>query len=695
MERIGTTLGGRYRLGAKIGKGGMSDVYAATDELLGRDVAVKMMRPDLARDENFLERFRREAQNAAKLNHPTIVAIYDTGQTSEEDGAVPYIVMERVHGDTLREILRDTTKLSLTEAARVMSQVCEALRFSHEAGIIHRDIKPANVMITNTGAVKVMDFGIARALSDSSAMTQTSSVIGTAQYLSPEQARGNQATVQSDIYAAGCVFYELATGHPPFTGDSPFAVAFQHVQEDPQPPSRVEGMHLSKREALSLDAITLTAMAKNPDDRYDYAEQMANDLRLLSEDRLPLVAQDYAEEHDLAAQTGLSRNDTPARDAATTTVMPAAGRRRADERNVGQAANGTVVAGSAGTAGTAGSAQAADMTGSLSPVDSEPQKPRRRGKVVVWSLLAVIAVAGGVAAAAYISDDEPSAPTEKVVEQISIPDVAGQPRDQAEDRLRKAGVSFNVAEQSHDKILRGDVITTDPGAGQRISPDQEITLLVSSGKEVTEVPDVTHMKVKEATAALEKANLTLDNNPTTQPSDSVPAGQVISQSPAQGTQVSVGTRVTLTVSSGEEKVRVPIVTGQSLQNARSNLESAGFEVEVKRVDSEKPEDEVLSATDEGSELSRGSTITLEVSNYNLFEMPNLQGEDYDDALSLLQQAGWRGSPSQVSKRGIGTTDITRSGTIQRQSHSAGEVIRRDSSIAFDVYEFDLFGGVRN
>jgi len=179
-------LGGRYRLDAKIGTGGMSDVYAATDELLTRDVAVKMMRPDLARDTTFLERFRREAQNAAKLNQPNIVAVYDTGETPESDGSVPYIVMERVHGETLRGIIQEHGKMSLTDAAKVMSQVAEALHFSHEAGIIHRDIKPANIMITNTGAVKVMDFGIARALSDSSAaMTQTAAVIGTAQYLSP------------------------------------------------------------------------------------------------------------------------------------------------------------------------------------------------------------------------------------------------------------------------------------------------------------------------------------------------------------------------------------------------------------------------------------------------------------------------------------------------------------------------------
>ena len=286
MDLSNTTLGGRYLLGPVIGTGGMSDVYAATDELLGRDIAVKMMRADLARDETFLERFRREAKNAAKLNHHAIVAVYDTGQTDEAQGSVPYIVMERVHGQTLRDIVSDNGPLPLNDAANVMSQVCSALHFSHEAGIIHRDIKPANIMITNTGAVKVMDFGIARALSDTtSAMTQTAAVIGTAQYLSPEQARGRSAEGRSDLYAAGCVFYEVVTGRPPFSGESPFSVAFQHVQDAPIPPSQVPGMDLDANASLALDAVTLTAMAKDPADRYDTADAMALDLQRIADGR--------------------------------------------------------------------------------------------------------------------------------------------------------------------------------------------------------------------------------------------------------------------------------------------------------------------------------------------------------------------------------------------------------------------------
>ena len=694
MDRRGTLLGGRYRLDAKIGTGGMSDVYAATDELLTRDVAVKMMRPDLARDTTFLERFRREAQNAAKLNQPNIVAVYDTGETPESDGSVPYIVMERVHGETLRDIIHEHGKMSLTDAAKVMSQVAEALHFSHEAGIIHRDIKPANIMITNTGSVKVMDFGIARALSDSSAaMTQTAAVIGTAQYLSPEQARGKSADSRSDIYALGCVFYELATGRPPFEGESPFSVAFQHVKDDPRPPSTVQGMHLSNREALSLDSIILTAMAKRPEDRYDDSQQLAFDLRRLSEDQLPLVAQAYAHEADEPS----------------TTVMPASNNQLPEEYADDDFAGGSRhrAAGLAGAAGAgaamgAGGAAAGNGTHGQPPAGysdddeyydddyyEDEDRQRSRWVPILWTLL-VLAMFGGGGWAAYnflSTQDSPQAAPQET--RVSVPDVANKSREEAESALESAGLSFDVTERTHESIPRGYAIATEPAAGSSVPSGTNVKLVISSGKEITEVPDLTGMNTSDARAALDKAGLTLNSQVQEEASDDQPAGAVITQSPAQGSQVSKGTKVSITVSTGPKNVRVPIVSGQSEEDARSNLESAGFTVVVNRVDSTEPEGQVISASHEGESLAPGSEITLEVSKGNQFVMPSLQGKSYDSAFRLLQEAGWRGSASQISRKDVKTNDIARVDQIAQQSIHAGQKADRNSDVVLDVYTFSL------
>ncbi|MGP9723077.1 Stk1 family PASTA domain-containing Ser/Thr kinase [Corynebacterium sp. AOP40-9SA-29] len=632
MDLSNTRLGGRYLLGPIIGTGGMSDVYAATDELLGRDIAVKMMRADLARDDTFLERFRREAKNAAKLNHHAIVAVYDTGQTDDAHGSVPYIVMERVHGQTLRDILRDSGPFPLEEAGRVMAEVCRALSFSHEAGIIHRDIKPANIMITNTGAVKVMDFGIARALSDtSSAMTQTAAVIGTAQYLSPEQARGKSAEARSDIYAAGCVFYEISTGQPPFSGESPFSVAFQHVQENPLPPSQVNGMNLDQNQALALDAVALTAMAKDPSDRYDNSADMASDLQRISEGRMPLAAQAYTDE--------------PVQDA-TTTHMPAA---------------------------------APVPTPAPAPAPRE-EKKRRRGWVVALWIIAILALIGGGTAVAvnwYSNNSQTS-------EQVNIPDVAGQPRDEALSALEDAGFDVTVEDQADADVDRDNAIRTAPGANSSVPSGSEVTLYVSSGRAVTEVPDLSGMTTQDAQAALEEANLRLRSNVSEQSSDDVPSGEVIEQTHPSGAQVAEGTEVGITVSTGPADVRVPRVTGQSRDDAVQNLEDAGFEVDVVMVDSDEDENRVLSASDEGSTQAPGTTITLEVSRGNQFTMPQLVGRDYDEVYSALQQAGWRGNASRVNRTNVNQLDPLAVDRVVGQSVEEGQTIDRNAPITVRV-----------
>ena len=725
MDRDGAILGGRYHLGAKIGTGGMADVYAAVDELLGREVAVKMMRPDLARDENFLERFRREAQNAAKLNHPAIVAVYDTGQTPPEDGSVPYIVMERVQGETLRDIVQEYGKMRLTDAAAIMSQVLEALHFSHEAGIIHRDIKPANIMITNTGAVKVMDFGIARALSDSSsAMTQTAAVIGTAQYLSPEQARGKSADSRSDIYAAGCVFYELATGQPPFSGESPFSVAFQHVQDAPPAPSTVEGMHLSHREADSLDAIVLTAMAKNPDDRHADAKEMALDLRRLSEDQVPLVAKlPGAAGPAGAAGTpdsggGRHRVEEPSgAGTATAAGLGAAGvgaagaasaTQRTAEHNLGGSqfaqggehasdqASGAGAHGG-GAAGAYPAAAGGDATGAAlsasSPVHGNypdtqtpliDKEPKRRWWIPVVAILAVLALLGA-GTWAYVASDRSAA----TAETVNVPDVKNLTQDEAERKLHDLGLELRVRERPHADIERGRVIRTEPGPNSSVPKGTEISLVVSSGKEITEVPDLTGKNTSEAAQLLKEAGLSLNNRVKEEPSDSVPEGQITEQSPAQGSQVSKGTKVTITVSTGPQEVRVPVVTGQDVEDARSNLESSGFTVIVNKVDSTEPEGKVLSVSDEGSHLREGSEVTLTVSRGNQFHMPNVSGKEFGQVFSTLRAAGWEGSPNKLRRVDVPTNDLGRVDRVARQKPSEGSALDKNATVTVDVFIFRL------
>lgn len=278
-------LGGRYELGSVLGRGGMAEVYLAHDTRLGRTVAVKTLRADLARDPSFQARFRREAQSAASLNHPAIVAVYDTGEDYVDGVSIPYIVMEYVDGSTLRELLHSGRRLLPERTLEMTVGILQALEYSHRAQIVHRDIKPANVMLTRTGQVKVMDFGIARAMGDSGmTMTQTAAVIGTAQYLSPEQAKGEQVDARSDLYSTGCLLYELLAVRPPFVGDSPVAVAYQHVREEPQPPSTFD-----PEITPEMDAIVLKALTKDPDYRYQSADEMRADIEACLDGR-PVAA---------------------------------------------------------------------------------------------------------------------------------------------------------------------------------------------------------------------------------------------------------------------------------------------------------------------------------------------------------------------------------------------------------------------
>ncbi|WP_288865318.1 Stk1 family PASTA domain-containing Ser/Thr kinase [uncultured Corynebacterium sp.] len=643
----------RYELGEIIGTGGMSDVYAATDVSLGRQVAVKMLKIDLARDENFRERFRREAQNSARLNHPNIVSVYDTGAVETSGVDVPYIVMERVHGMNLRDIVRNEGPLSPERTAKLLLPVTRALQASHDAGIIHRDIKPANIMVTNTGAVKVMDFGIARALDDStSAMTQTSAVIGTAQYLSPEQARGKPADARSDIYALGCVMYEAVTGVPPFEGESPFAVAYQHVQEDPVPPSERIAAALSDNEAVNVDAVILTAMAKHPADRYQTANEMGADLELLERGSVTTAAQNHLASADLLSED----NTVVVGDVVREPVAPR---------------------------------EPVEPTGHTRYADHRAANEKTASNWLKW----LAALLGLLLAAVvswfvydYFSADEESAPSPVQEAMVQVPELVDVPRNDAIRELEGLGFSVSVMEEPNPDIKRGNVISTNPAAGSELKRGTQITLTVSSGREMTDVPDVTNLTTEEAVEELKNAGLELNPSVRRETSDNIPEGVILTQQPAGGTQIAKGSRITITVSSGPRMVQVPSLVGLNVEQATATLSSLQLRSTVTSVDSAKPEGEVLAVAGENTDVETGTTVELRVSNGMLMTMPQITRLDPAEAERTLRDAGWNGrlTPGPT----VPTGALVDSGLIGHQEVPAGDTIRKDQAIGYNLWKFD-------
>ncbi len=477
-------LGGRYELDGVVGRGGMAEVYRARDIRLDRIVAVKTLREDLARDQTFQARFRREAQSAASLNHPSIVAVYDTGEDNTGGTHVPYIVMEYVDGRTLRELLREDRRLLPERALEITDGVLRALDYSHRNGIVHRDIKPGNVMLTRDGKVKVMDFGIARAVSDAQAtMTQTAQVIGTAQYLSPEQARGERVDARSDLYSTGCLLYELLTGRPPFLGDSPVAIAYQHVRENPVPPSRVD-----PEVPQWADAIVLRAMAKDPRDRYQSAAEMRQDIQRALQG-VPVAAP-----------------RTAAYGTATQRVGPA-----------------TAMAGATGA--MAGYEYGRDDDG------YPPEPPERRWlPIVLWiaGILVVLGVVGGVAYAILGGGSSGHA----------VPQVDGQSLTAAQKAITDAGLKYTVQKQPSATVPKNIVISTSPPNGNVVPAGSQVILIVSSGKQQVQVPDVKHDTVSQAEATLRAAGFQVQQQ--TDNSSTAAANTVVKQDPKGGSQAAEG-----------------------------------------------------------------------------------------------------------------------------------------------------------
>src|SRR4051812_49345084 len=435
-------LGERYEIGGVLGRGGMAEVHRGRDLRLGREVAVKVLRSDLARDPSFQVRFRREAQAAASLNHPAIVAVYDTGEDRTTTGATPYIVMEYVEGETLRDVIRREGHLPSERAMSLAADICGALDFSHRNGIVHRDVKPGNVMITPQGSVKVMDFGIARAVSDSAAtMTSTAAVIGTAQYLSPEQARGESVDARSDVYSMGCLLYELVTGAPPFSGDSPVAVASQHVREDPRLPSSI-----NRAIPPELDAILLKAMSKNPANRYQSAADMRNDL--------------------LRALAGQRVEATP--------VM-------------GDAEKTTILAATPGGYGY-GDDDHWD--------DDEDARRRKRRMITILAVVALLLVAGAIAIAVALTGKD----TPVAVPNVTVPALKGQTQAAAEQSLTKVGLALGdvTPQVTTNQGDVGKVLDSSPASGASVKKGSKVGLTIGQAPDTVAVPPVVGLDVARA-----------------------------------------------------------------------------------------------------------------------------------------------------------------------------------------------------
>jgi serine/threonine-protein kinase len=628
-------LSERYELGDTLGYGGMSEVHRGLDTRLGRDVAVKVLRADLARDPQFQLRFRREAQNAAALNHPAIVAVYDTGETTGEFGPLPYIVMEFVDGQTLREIVKTHGPMDQNRVIEVMADVCAALDFSHRHNIIHRDVKPANIMINRAGSVKVMDFGIARALGEGQNVTQTAAVIGTAQYLSPEQARGEAVDARSDVYAAGCVLFELLTGEPPFTGDTPVAVAYQHVREDPRRPSE-----LNPHVPAELDAVVLKALSKNPANRYQSAAEMRADLvRVRNSQRplAPMVMSDDERTALLAANTG-----------GPTRRINGGGRHTLPPDAV--------------------------------PVWQDEEPPRNTGRKVGIGV-GIAVVLALIAFVAYQVFGGPAAP-----KQVTVPDVVGQQQEAARTAVLNAGLRASIEQADSDVSQIGKVVRTDPSANSQATENSTVRIFIGKGPAQAAVPPIVGRTVSDAQQLLESRGLTLGQQTEQETSDSSMVGKVVSSSPSPGENAPGGSAVAVVIGKQQSLVTVPDVRGQDPNSAKQMLASAGLQAQVQ---GDNDSDAVVTATNPaaGAKVAKNSTVTLQVSKSDESQVPNVVGQDYQTAQSMLRSAGFR----KIDLQPQPTNDPDQNNKVASQSVPAGQSADPDQEIVLVVNRYT--GGV--
>ncbi|MER5977810.1 Stk1 family PASTA domain-containing Ser/Thr kinase [Streptomyces sp. NPDC001857] len=593
-------LGGRYELSHVLGRGGMAEVYLAHDTRLGRTVAVKTLRADLARDPSFQARFRREAQSAASLNHPAIVAVYDTGEDYIDNVSIPYIVMEYVDGSTLRELLHSGRKLLPERAMEMTIGILQGLEYAHRSGIVHRDIKPANVMLTRNGQVKVMDFGIARAMGDSGmTMTQTAAVIGTAQYLSPEQAKGEQVDARSDLYSTGCLLYELLTVRPPFVGDSPVAVAYQHVREEPQAPSVFD-----PEITAEMDAIVLKALVKDPNYRYQSADEMRADIEACL-DGQPVAA--------TAAMGSVGYGGYP--DDQATTAM-----RSAD-------------------------AGATSMLPPMNPDDGgfgyDDRPARRRQKksnasTILLVVAAALVLVGAVLIGKWVVDGDGAGD-----QPFKTPNFVGQTLTQSQTMAKNVELKLTTTEKPCENQPKGSVCEQNPVAGANVNKGDTVNLVVSTGAPKVAVPSVLGKTLDEAKAELEDDKYQFDVKTKQEISTEEP-GTVLKQDPDLGTEVEKGTKITLTIAKAEDKATVPDVLGASCDAAKSQMQQNNLVGNCVEVDTQDPNQvgKVIQTDPQAnSKLSKGSTVQIQVGKSTQVQVPNLQNQKLKDARKALEDLG--------------------------------------------------------
>ncbi|MGW1556486.1 Stk1 family PASTA domain-containing Ser/Thr kinase [Streptomyces sp. NPDC002144] len=597
-------LGGRYELGQVLGRGGMAEVYLAHDTRLGRTVAVKTLRADLARDPSFQARFRREAQSAASLNHPAIVAVYDTGEDYIDGVSIPYIVMEYVDGSTLRELLHSGRKLLPERAMEMTIGILQGLEYAHRSGIVHRDIKPANVMLTRNGQVKVMDFGIARAMGDSGmTMTQTAAVIGTAQYLSPEQAKGEQVDARSDLYSTGCLLYELLTVRPPFVGDSPVAVAYQHVREEAQPPSVFD-----PEITPEMDAIVLKALVKDPNYRYQSADEMRMDIEACL-DGQPVAA--------TAAMGSVGYGGYPD-DQPTTALRSDAG------------------------------AGATSMLPPMNPDDGgfgyDDRPDRRRQKknntsTILLVVAGILVLVGAILIGRWVVSGHGTGN-----DTVAVPSIVGQPKADAEKQLTNSDLKVGtVKEQPCENQSKGNICSTDPTPGSKVKKNTAVNLVVSTGAPKVQVPGVVGLSLDDAKAKLEGSDYQFKVETKTRESTEDP-NTVLDQNPIGGKEVEKGSTITLTIAKAAETVAVPDVTGKSCDDAKAELQQNGLNgncVNTPTTDDNQDGKAISTNPSIGTQVKKNTAVQINIGQKQntQVQVPNIQGQRLKDVKNALQQVG--------------------------------------------------------